>query len=107
MLTPESRITHHSAEFEEEDVLSPTIEDLVTCIWHKSLHLQLSALVKLKFSTQLKDCTISQIREKISTPIIELLQELNGKESSPSIFQSNLLLKFIFVEDNIQFNKIP
>ena len=89
LLTPESEITHHGTAVEEEEVLSPTIENLVTCIWLKSLHPQLPALVKLKFSTQLKDCTISSIREEISASIPELLQELNEKESPPSIFQSN------------------
>ena len=71
LLTPESEITHCAVEVEEDDVLSPTIENLVTCIWLKSLHPQLPALVKLKLYTQLKDCIIFSIREETPQKILK------------------------------------
>lgn len=51
----------------------------------------------LKFSTQLKDFTISSISEEISSSIPALLQELNEKGSPPSIFQSDAFVSRPFV----------
>ena len=89
LLNTESEISHHGLDPQFDEMLSPTIENLVTCIWLKALHPQLPSLVKLKFSTQLKECTISSIREEISASIPELLQELNEKEAPSPIYQTN------------------
>ena len=68
------------------------------CLNHIAGYTPISRFTIVRDSTSLKEifhkirahyCTISSIREEISASIPELLQELNEKESPPSIFQSN------------------
>ena len=63
----------------------------MVCLWLKALHPSLPSLVKQRYATQLKDCTLASIREEISGCVSELLAELGEKESvpNPSVYQAN------------------
>ena len=87
LLTSDCDLTHHGQTFDE--FRSPTIENLVICLWLKALNPSLPALVKQRYATQLKECTLGSIREEISACMPELLAELGEKESHPGAFHTN------------------
>ncbi len=52
--------------------MTPSLDNIIVCIWLKTLHPALPALVKQKYATQLRNCTICSIREEISGAIPEV-----------------------------------
>ena len=61
LLTPDSDLCHHGEAINSED-RTPCLENLVVCLWLKALHPSLPQLVKQRYATQLKDCTLASIR---------------------------------------------
>ena len=91
LLTTEDHIRHLGNFVPRDEEVTPTLSNLVTCLWLKSIHPGLPNLVKQKYATQLKNCTITSIREEISSSIPEMLSELNDRDhsSSTSVFQAS------------------
>ena len=80
LLSTETELEHHGQEVEEDEQMTPTLENLVVSLWLKAIHPSLPQLVKIRYSTQLKSVTIASIREEISSCIPELLTELNERD---------------------------
>lgn len=90
LLSTTDDLEHHGDDISVDESLTPTLENLVVCLWLKTLHPGLPQLVKQRFATQLKMCTIASIREEISSSIEELIAELGTRDSpSPSVFQAS------------------
>ena len=91
LLTVEDDIKHMGSFVQNDEVVTPTLSNMLICIWLKAIHSGLPSLVKQKYATQLKNCTISSIREEISSSIPELLAELNDRDGTPSasVFQTS------------------
>ena len=90
LLSTTDDLLHHGSKVSTDEFLSPTLENLVICLWLKTLHPLLPQLVKTRYSTQLKNCTIASICEEISSSIPELLNELNDRDqSSHPVFQTS------------------
>ena len=90
LLTPDSDLCHHG-EPDIDECRTPTVENLVVCLWLKALHPSLPQLVKQRYATQLKDNTLASIREEISGCISELLAELgeNDTPTNPLVYRAN------------------
>ena len=92
LLTTNDEIEHYGELVDKDEYLTPTLENLVICLWLKALHPSLPQLVKQRFSTQLKECTLASIREEISSSIEELLRELSSRDiptPNSSVFQAS------------------
>ncbi len=91
LLSTTDDIEHHGESVLEDELLTPTLENLIVCLWLKTLHPALPQLVKQRFATQLRDCTLASIREDISGSIDELLSELGNRDipSNSSVFQAS------------------
>ena len=90
LLTSDGHIRHMGRVIHEDEEVTPTLSNLITCIWLKAIHPGLPSLVKLKYATHLKNCTISSIREEISSSLPELLSELNDRDgSSANVYQAS------------------
>ena len=87
LLMPDSDLCHHGKATNSKD-RTLCVEKLLVCLWVKALHPSLPPLVKQRYATQLKDCTLPSIREEISGCITELLAEL-GEKDPPHLFQAN------------------
>ena len=90
LLSSDDELCHHGSTVDEDEVLTPTLENLICCIWLKSIHPSLPSTVKQRYATQLKNSTISSIREEISSSIPELLLEINERDHvSTPVMQAN------------------
>ncbi len=76
---------HMGSYIRYDEEMSPTLSNLITCLWLKSIHPNLPSLVKQKFATELRNCTIASIREEISSAIPDLLLEVDNAPSG-SVF---------------------
>ena len=88
LLSSDTELEHHGQEIEEDEQMTPTLENLIVSLWLKAIHPSLPQLVKVRYSTQLKSVTIASIREEISSCIPELLTELNERDVPNPVFQS-------------------
>ena len=92
LLSTTDELKHNGVKVSVDESMTPTLENLIICLWLKTVHPSLPQLVKTKYATQLKNCTIASIREEISASIRELLNELNERESPNSnnpVFQTS------------------
>ena len=91
LLTKDNELCHYGYTVDEDEILTPTLENLICCLWLKSLHPSLPQTVKQRYATQLKNNTISSIREEISGSIPELLHEINERDHPPPphVMQAN------------------
>ena len=88
LLTSDGNIRHMGIFLVEDEELSPSLDNMIVCIWLKAIHPGLPALVKQKYATQLRNVTICSIREEISGAIPDLLQEVESGHSA-SAFQAS------------------
>ena len=82
LLTPNGGISHNNVKQETTEEFTPTLLNLLVTVWLHTIHPSLPSLVKQRFSTQLRSCTVFTIREEISDAIPVILAELEEKECS-------------------------
>lgn len=75
LITVESAITHHGQPPTEDEELTPTLENLVILRWLELLHKDLPQIIKQKYGTVLRSCTLSSIKQEISQALDSLLEE--------------------------------
>jgi len=55
--TPPKRLVHHGSVLEEEEELSPTLENFVILTWLRLINPALPKLVKQRYGTELRSRT--------------------------------------------------
>ena len=81
LLEANSVLSHHGDKIDEDEELTPTLENLVVLIWLKLIHKDLPKLVKQKFGTELRSRTLASIKPEISISMSSLLDELNSNSA--------------------------
>ena len=82
LLSKDGEVLHEGATRTTNEVFTPTLINVLVTVWLHTINPALPAMVKQRFSTQLRSCTISSIREEISDAIPTLLSELEEKDCS-------------------------
>ena len=80
LLTVEGGISHHGELIDQDEELSPTIENLITITWLRLLHPSLPCLVKQRYGTELRSQTLASLKPEISQALSTLLDELRTNE---------------------------
>ena len=75
-------LTHHESQLDEDEELSPTLENIVVLTWLKLIHPELPKLVKQRYGTELRSRTLSSIKPEISQSIASLIDEIHTTESA-------------------------
>ena len=88
LLQPSDGLKHLSEDKPDREEMSPTLLNTMVVLWLRTIHQSLPALVKQKYSTELRTKTIATLREDISESIDSMLAELSG-ESAASISRSS------------------
>ena len=73
-------ITHHGAEVEEDEKMSPSLENFVVLTWLHLLHPDLPRLIKQRYGTELRSRTLASIKPEISQALSSLLDEVHTSE---------------------------
>ena len=82
LLQRNSPVKHHNADVETDEVMTPTLENVVCALWLKSIHPGLPNLVKQKYGSQLRNQTLASLKPDISLALQSLLDELQHVEES-------------------------
>ena len=82
LMRPDVPISHHGEVPEEEEELTPTLENLIVLIWLQLLHSDLPALVKQRYGTELRSRTLASIKPEISQALGSLMDEIQASHDS-------------------------
>ena len=77
LMTTGSDIKHHGKEITNDEEMTPTIENIVVSVWLHLIHPSLPKMVKQKYATELRNKSISSIKQEISLSLNSLLEEMN------------------------------
>ena len=69
-------LTHDGETIDDDELVSPTLENLIVLLWLEKLHPRLPALVKQKYATDLRTKTLFSLKPEISMAIPSLLEEV-------------------------------
>ena len=82
LLTTTGDITHHGDTPDQDEDISPSLENMITLMWLQLIHPGLPQLVKQKYGAELRNKTLSSIKPEISQALTSLLDELKGIEET-------------------------
>ena len=67
-------ITHHGDLLNEDEELTPSLENVIVLTWLKLLHPDLPKLIKQRYGTELRSRTLASIKPEISQALPSLLE---------------------------------
>lgn len=76
LLVSNSCLSHHGEVIDENEKVSPSLENILVLMWLNLIHKELPHLVKRKFETLLQTNTLASIRPTISQSLHMLLGEI-------------------------------
>ncbi len=82
LLSRNDSITHHGQVMEEDEEITPTIENFIVVTWLKLVHPDLPKLIKQRYGTELRSRTLASIKPEISLAMDSLLDELHSQSAS-------------------------
>ena len=88
LLKADGSLTHHGETIEEDEELTPSLENLVVLLWLKLVHKDLPRLVKQKYATELRSRTLASMKPEISIALDSLLDELHSNANA-SVLRSS------------------
>ena len=71
-------ITHHGYLLNEDEELTPSLENVIVLTWLKLLHPDLPKLIKQRYGTELRSRTLASIKPEISQALPSLLEEIHS-----------------------------
>jgi hypothetical protein len=88
LITADSGITHHGLDVEEDEEMSPIIENTIVFLWLSLIHRELPKLVKQRYGPDLRSRTLASIKNEISSALPSLLDELNAQTDTAPVMRS-------------------
>ena len=77
-----SDIRHHGEQLTEDEVLTPTLENFIVLTWLQLIHSDLPIIVKQRYGTELRWCTLALIKLEIFQALQSLLNEIRTAEDA-------------------------
>ena len=87
LLTTSCGITHNGETVEVDEEMTPTLENTVTWLWLRELHVALPDIVRQKYGTELRNKSLHSLKDEISQALPSLLDEVHSMEE-PKVFRS-------------------
>jgi hypothetical protein len=81
-LRKDGGISHHDKQPEEDEELSPSLENLVVLAWLRLIHSDLPRLVKQRYETELRSRTLASIKLEISQALDTQFDEATSSANS-------------------------
>ena len=77
LLQPGDKIFHQGVLIATKEEISPTLHNIMVTLWLNAINVALPGLVKQKYTTELRNTTLSSLREDISESIDSLLSQID------------------------------
>ncbi|VDI55838.1 Hypothetical predicted protein [Mytilus galloprovincialis] len=85
LLRKDMGISHHDEDIEDDEELSPTLENLLILTWLRLIHPKLPKLIKQRYGTELRERTLASIMPEMSQALKSHLEELRTTEDAKSM----------------------
>jgi hypothetical protein len=82
LLTKDCGILHHGETMEDDEEMSPSLENLIILTWLKLVNKELPRLVKQRYGTELRSRTLASIKPEISQALDSLLDEISSSNDA-------------------------
>ena len=89
LISKTGAILHHGALPEEDEEMSPTLENLIVLNWLRLIHPDLPRLVKQRYGTELRSKTLASFKPEISQAMTSLLDELRSSKEARVMRNAN------------------
>lgn len=76
LLRAQGGITHHGEEIDEDEEMSPSLENYAVLTWLRLLHKDLPKIVKQRYGTELRSRSLASVKNEISQAMDSLLDEV-------------------------------
>lgn len=80
LLQEHGSVMHHGNCPDEDEEMSPTLENMIVLLWLRMIYPDLSRLEKLRYCTELRTRTLASIKPEISQALSSLIDEINSSE---------------------------
>ena len=87
LLSADCGILHHGETLNEDEDLSPSLENVIVYLWLQLINKDLPGLIKIKYGPELRHKSLASIKPEISCALNSLLEELGA--SNPSILRTS------------------
>ena len=81
-LLRDNSLSHHGEATNEDEELTPTLENFIVLTWLKLIHPDLPKLVKQRYGTELRSRTLAPIKPEISLALTSLLDEIRTADDA-------------------------
>ena len=75
-------LSHHGELLDDDEDLSPSLENFVVLTWLQLIHPELPRLVKQRYGTELRTRTLASIKPEISQALNSLLDEIKSADEA-------------------------
>lgn len=75
-------LTHNGQAVQEDEELTPTLENFLVLTWLRLIHPSLPRLVKQRYGTELRSRTLASIKPEISQALNSLLEEIRTSDDA-------------------------
>lgn len=75
-------ILHHGEQLQEDEEMTPSLENFIVLTWLRLIHPDLPKLVKQRYGTELRTRTLASIKPEISQALDSLREELQSTEEA-------------------------
>ena len=83
-------ITHHGETMEEDELMTPTLENTITWLWLSLVNPGLPQLVHLEYGAELRNKSLASLKSEISQAIPSLIDKIDTAAES-QVFRSSML----------------
>jgi hypothetical protein len=80
LLRKDGGLTHHGVLPEDDEEMSPSLENIVILRWLELVHKDLPRLIKQRYGTELRSRTLASIKPEISQALEFLLDEIRTSD---------------------------
>ena len=74
--------SHHGEALQEDEEMTPTLENFVVLTWLRLIHPELPKLVKQRYGTELRSRTLASIKTEISQALPSLLDKIRASDDA-------------------------
>lgn len=82
LLSANGPITHNGEQLEEDEEMTPSLDNMVVLTWLRLIHPELPRLVKQRYGTELRSRTLASIKPEISQALSSLLEEIHTTQEA-------------------------
>ena len=89
LMTKNGHITHHGEPVDDDELMTPTLENTITWLWLSLINPGLPQLVQQKYGAELRNKSLASLKSEVSQALPSLIDELSTVAET-HVFRSSM-----------------